>query len=700
MTASYTVTVTEDRNLLGTLIASDSAEFGGNKISCSNLYIGRTYNEYDMAKLVKALYALRDSQMQGKDLLTAYSRISFSLNNVISHNADGVANAVFVDTSLENSEKYTATLVPGLYGGTEIGASHISRFVGEPTSQISIEDIFPGDVLIVLPDADDLTSARMFVTDGTKLFDITGKTVEVAVDSVLSGISQNDYFALLRPSLKSSSETCYRSQPFYEGKTDVERAIIVTTEAFLLRGDRTQYADTRLVTSETIYRWERGKSPEDYTVGEIGYTNCTGFTHDVYLNALGWDYGSFMQNSNMRVFEYTPTGNETDDEKAQFEAYYRAALKVGDIIYYSYSGNNHAMLYIGNGNLVHATGSVYADFTETEEAAVRYQTLDSMFTPGNSRYFFQTDTPRTKIYIFRPLNDWSGSIPEEATNRINNMQGVVAEKISSHTLGQTVNHGDLISYTFKIFNSNAYSVVLDIIDTVPEGTVLVIDGVESAEQNLSWNVEIAPGEEIRVSYMVKVLESAEYGSAIIGSDNSTVGGVPTRMTPIFVGRTLTAEEQELLVATVNGMMNGEDTSVALANKIYKEVLGVDNMFGTDITDLRSQVFPVSGSLRKIADSGKFAEMIAPTLYGGKKVDNSTRFLGERTRMMWERNLIVGDVLYLQGTADGYGFLYIYVGEGKFVNMQSFKIHDAYERLEDALGWQQFVILRPSLAITD
>ena len=263
-----------------------------------------------------------------------------------------------------------------------------------------------------------------------------------------------------------------------------------------------------------------------------------------------------------------------------------------------------------------------------------------------------------------------------------------------------MNAGGLITYTFKIFNANDHFIEVEIEDTVPEGTVLVIDGVESAEQNLSWNVEIAPGEEIRVSYMVKVLESAEYGSAIIGSDNSTVGGVPTRMTPIFVGRTLTAEEQELLVATVNGMMNGEDTSVALANKIYKEVLGVDNMFGTDITDLRSQVFPVSGSLRKIADSGKFAEMIAPTLYGGKKVDNSTRFLGERTRMMWERNLIVGDVLYLQGTSDGYGFLYIYVGEGKFVNMQSFKIHDAYERLEDALGWQQFVILRPSLAITD
>ena len=697
----YTVRVPDSSTLRGSAITSESAMANGKAIDSTPLYVGNTYNEYDMAKIVMAIYAMRDSKLTGKDLLKNHSRIAFSLNNGISHDANDTANALFLDTDAENSEKYASMVIPGLYGGTKIDASHTARFVGEAENSLTIEDIFPGDVLIILTDSANLDGARMYVTDGTRLFDITERTVEASVSSVLDGISDNDYFALLRPSLTSNSVTSFRSEPFYEGENDTERAIIATAMAYLLRGDRMQYADIRLVQSPAVYRWERGKSPEDYTIDETGYSNCTGFTHDVYLSALGYNYGSFTLGNAPQVmiaYKYVLSNKETDAEKYAIEQEYRDTLQVGDIIYYSYSGNNHAMLYIGNGNLVHATGSTYSNFTEIEEPTVRFQNLDCLFTPGNTRYFFQEDNPRSIIYIFRPLSDWSGSVPTESHNRLENMQGIIAEKLASYTLGQTVNRGDLITYTFKIFNTNTYPVTLDINDVVPTGTNLVLLGVEMSERQLSWTVTVNPREEVLVSYTVKVSDTATKGSAIYCSEASTVGGVPVRITPAYVGNTLTAEEQTRLIEIVNTAKSSGKTGVALANLIYEELLGVEDILGYDIDDLRDGIFTKFASNFQIATTGKYADMIAPSLYGGKLVVNSDRFDGERTRMPREANLVIGDILFLQGSDNGY--LYIYLGDGLMLSLSNLADKDVDERLEETIGWQRFVVIRPSLAVNE
>lgn len=697
-TASYTVLVSDNDGLYGMTIGTDAPIANGKAIECTSLYVANTLNAYDMQKMVYAIYAMRDSKMQGKDLLAFHSRIAFSLNNAIVDNADALANALFLDSNAENSDKYASIVVPGLYGGKSTGATQAARFVGNAKGSLEIEDIFPGDVLVVLPDDSDLDGARMYVTDGVKLFDITTTTTEVPVSSVVDGISQNDYFALLRPIMSSTSVASFRSEPFYVGVTDVEKAIISTAMAFLLRGDRMQYADTRLVQDPAIYRWERGKSPEDYTVDETGYSNCTGFTHDVIYNALGYDYGSFtLVNSPaaMKAYKYTFTHNETDAEKAAIEEEYRSRLQVGDIVFYTYSGNTHAMIYIGNGNLVHATGSTYSGTTETEEATVRFQNLDCLFTEGDGRYLFQTDKPRTALYIIRPTNTWSGTtVPDISINRIENMQGIVAEKLSSHTLGQTVNPGDLITYTFKIFNANNTSVTLDITDVVPTGTVLLVDGVASADTSLGWTVTLSPGEEKLVSYTVKVSDTATRGSAITCSANSTVGGVPVRSTPVYVGRTLTESEQARLVEIAISMRGSSASAVEIANEIYRQLLGVENALGDDISDLKNGIFTQSGSIYKLAESGDYVEMIAPSHYGGKVVDNSTRFDSERTRMPREHNLVVGDILYLQSSTSGY--LYIYIGDGVMLDLQKFTDRDVNERLEETIGWQMFAIIRPSL----
>ena len=702
VSVSYTVRVPDSSTLRGSAITSGSAMANGKSIDSPTLYVANTYNAHDMQRLVLALYATRGSDFDAKDVLSSHQRIAFSLTNPITHNADGVATAVFLDTTAENSDKYTSMVIPGLYGGTKIDDSHTARFVGSATTVLEIEDIFPGDVLVVLPHSGDLDGAKMYVTDGTRLFDVTNKSAEVAVDSVLSDIASNDYFALLRPSMASSSVVFFRANELYEGTTDIERAIINTALAFLLRGDRMQYADIRLVQSPAIYRWERGKSPEDYTLDETGYSNCTGFVHDLFLNALGYDYGSFtLANAPaaMKAYTYNFTGNETDTEKAALEAEYRSLLRVGDIVFYTYTGNTHAMVYIGNGNLVHATGNTYSNYTEAEEPTVRFLNLDCLFTEGNSRYLFQTDKPRTALYIIRPLDTWGGdALPETTVNRIENMQGIIAEKLASYTLGQTVNRGDLITYTFKIFNTNKTAVTLNITDVVPAGTVLMINGVASADTQLSWTVTVNPCEEVLVSYTVKVSDTVAKGSAIYCSDNSTVGGVPVRITPAYVGNTLTAAEQARLVEIVNTAKSSGKTGVDLANLIYEELLGVEDILGYDIDELRDGIFTKFASNFQIATTGKYADMIAPSLYGGKVVVDSDRFNGERTRLPREDNLVIGDILYLQSETGGY--LYIYVGNGEMIDLQKLTVRDAYERLEETIGWNRFVVLRPSLAINE
>lgn len=702
VSVSYTVRVPDSSTLRGSAITSDTTMANGKAIDSPTLYVATTYNAHDMQRLVLALYATRGSDFDAKDVLSAQQRIAFSLTSTITHNADGVATAIFLDTTAENADKYASMVIPGLYGGTKIDNTHTARFVGSATSVLEIEDIFPGDVLLVLPHSGDVDGAKMYVTDGTRLFDITNKSAEVSVDSVLSDIASNDYFALLRPSMAATSIIFFRANELYEGTTDIERAIINTALAFLLRGDRMQYADIRLVQSPAIYRWERGKSPEDYTHDETGYSNCTGFVHDLFLNALGYDYGSFtLANAPaaMKAYTYYFTHKESDAEKASIEEEYRSQLRVGDIVFYTYSGNTHAMVYIGNGNLVHATGNTYSNYTEAEEPTVRFLNLDCLFTEGNSRYLFQTDKPRSALYIIRPLDTWEGTeLPETTVNRLENMNGIIAEKLASYTLGQTVNRGDLITYTFKLFNTNSYPVSLTINDVVPTGTVLMIDGVASTDTRLSWSVTVAPGEEVLVSYTVKVSDTATRGSAIYCSDTSTVGGVPVRIPPAYVGNTLTADEQARLVEIVNAAKSSGKTGVSLANLIYEQLLGVEDILGYDIEDLRDGIYMGSGSNYKIATSGKYSYMIAPSLFGGKVVENSDRFDGERTRLPREHNLVVGDILYLQDGTSGY--LYIYVGNGEMIDLQKLTVRDVNERLEETIGWQRFVILRPSLAIDE
>ena len=706
---SYEVAVLDDDSLLGKYV-SDSAKVNEETISCNDILIGYTLNEADQEKFTKAITALIRSPLEGKNFIEYLYRVAFTEKTSIKDEPSALLKYIFEPTDTAKAQTYTAHVVPSLWGGTKVTDSMGALLPGSKTD-VSLSDIAIGDILCVLLDKEDATSGRFYVKDESRLYDITKlcKTVDVAM---MSELETADYYAVLRPSLALVSDSGIRSKPLLKGETDVEKAVIATAEAFLLRGYRVQYADTHLFNStnnaDDEYRWERGKAPEDYTLDEWGYNNCAGFAHDVTLNALGFDYGNGkLENLPTAGIEYvyTLTGNETQEQIDAVATEYKSRLKIGDIIYYPYKDNNssHVLVYIGNGNIAHCTGNYYSqtNFKEYKEPAIRYLNVNNLFDPTSARYVFQTATKREALYIIRPTNIWTGTdVPYVAKQRFGDMNGIVAEKVCSSTLGQTVNPGDTLTYTFNIFNTTEKAVSLNVTDLIPEGCTLLEKGEPSSQRIMFWTIELSPYEEKSLSYTVKVAESFSAGEAILCSDESKVGGIAVKAPPVFVGRTLTVEEQTRLCEIVDEYVDSSLSAIALANSIYEELLGVENILSTSVENLFAELFLTNGSYKSIATEGQFAEMIAPSLYGGRKVMNSTRFLGERTRMPQEKNLIVGDILYLQGTSSTYS-LCIYMGDGVMRNLaKGLATADTFltNRLENTIGWQHFCVLRPSLVV--
>ena len=537
-----------------------------------------------------------------------------------------------------------------------------------------------------------------------------------------------------------------------------QKAVIKTALAYLARGTRIQYADTRLNVNSapsnagTLYRWQAGvrKSPEEYTTQYLGYSNCAAFTHDVYLAALDMSIGAYTTSmmtqlgGKQRVYKYFPTGEETAEQMAAVEAEFRSHLKIGDIIVVRYNGsktgNGHAMLYVGekvlqgvegyrgaaaektdengvpadNGyvyDIIHSTGSNY-DYTNQVEkyemhGTVQITSVDSLFDDKNHRYVFDK---LDSIAIIRPLENFTKDVPEDTQNRMLYMENIVAEKLSSHTGGMTVNPGDTMSFTFSITNKNGKDVTLAVKDKVPENTTYV-SGAETAEGGaLGWTVTVPAGKTEEVSYTVRVNENAVPGQYIAGTEGS-VGGVPVNCPKVYVGRTLSKEEREALLTAARNLSDTPLRGMELANALYREVPGMGDLLTDDINAVLNEVFTPSGMYYYLSGEDGYGNMVAPGLFGGRYVpqrdltmadaDSLARQENNRTRLPYADQLMVGDILIAVENAETEAKkLYLYTGE-KMLDLLSggtLTYADSAACLEKVIAYNRFAILRPSLML--
>lgn len=734
-TITYTLKAKEDNASLGKAF-DGIAKVDGVEAPCHTIYVERTLGNEDQRVMKTAIDAFRQyTSFKSTDLLkwmyyVGFSRsISYSDANGKTLTPAAIVNQVYggsgsAGDSVGNGEEAGATatdfrnaVVPTLYGGTGITAAQVSNFKGEQATKITVADLMSGDALFVQESASD-TAGQVYICNGSKLFLLGDGVIDVNTDQILAALPNTYRYVVLRVSFVMTKLDY--ADPVDEALTDAQKAVIATAEAYLLRGDRGQYDVGTTMGPDARYTHGEG-SPEEYTSGYWRYSNCSDFVYNCLYFGLGYKAGNnyhtsniMMTAANQGIYYYRPTGKETAAEKqAQADKFY-ATLQPADIIVIRRTNSSgHAMLYIGNGKIIHSTGSSYNTSgtsgssygMETYEATFRYlnayNIFNEKFDSGTSYTYYPFSGKITAIAIYRPLAKYTGTASQEGMNRINNLQGIVVEKVTSTSFGQTANIGDEITYTFKLLNTNDTAKAVDITDVIPGGTTLVSASNAAVNgNNLTWTITIPAGEKTEISYTVKVGNSVPDNK--LESDSAKVGGVTVKGPTLFVANTLTAAEQQKLIDAVKSLSSSSKSGLELANEIYKTAFGVENVFAhTDLSTFHSQMFEKkSGQSKRSLIDNQYGAMAAPGLYGGLNFhcDDDGKY-GKLTRLAREENLVVGDLLF--GRTSSANGLYIYLGDNICWSLSSNKAEtvDVNGRLERFIGYKNYwVVLRPSMVL--
>ena len=756
-----------------------------------DIYVLETFNATDIRRIEMAIDSLVTANLTAKNsgnkpfsqlnLLTMMYYVGFTCGtNFGTSELDQILNMIYdngtantgsgstsagVEDVVETAQNLLRRVVPTLYGGANVPAEKDKLFRGVRATEVTMADLISGDVIVV----EESGECKLYIVDGKNLVHLgkTQVTRQISPDTVLPALPESDRYVVIRPSINmnvnlSLNEDEYFNDADKEGYTDLEKALIATAETYLLRGDRAQYTDDN--AGKSLYRWESGvRQPEDYTVDQYGYTNCAAFTYDVHwttygyapkayntkgnsitLNttanlassaASGWNEETLVGSNKSTIFHYTPEGNVSDEEKAEKTEQICSLLRPGDIICIRRTtGSGHAMLYVGNGLIIHSSGSSYsnANKTDTHEATIRFRAVMDLFDAsiaGKTSYVFNLKS----FSIVRPQNNTTAKVTENAENRVENMQGIIAEKVSSTAMGKTVNCGDTVTYTFYIFNTTKQEKQVVIKDELSQYTTFqsATDGGTCADNVISWNLKIPADTRIPVSYTVKVKDDVTPNSKIDGA-KATVNGVLHKCYDTVIANTLTTQEQTKLTETVNTLKNANPglTTIALANRIYKTAFQVDNLFGSDVKTI-ADLINGSGTnnVGIFNDSSNYSntdilvlsdlnksnacQMVAPGLFGGHNVYTSRnaaepfyRYLSLadgplRSRYFWEKDLVIGDLLVMQGEETE--VLYIYTGNNTFVSLNAEDLF-ADHTVTDLFGyapstdWLYTAVLRPSLVL--
>ena len=487
------------------------------------------------------------------------------------------------------------------------------------------------------------------------------------------------------------------------GMTDLQKAIVVTAESYYLRGKPAQYDQYSLTNmkSGNINRRYLGiMAPEDYTSQYYGYTDCSSFVYDVYKFALGMSISSpantktYCAGSPHAILTETPTtsgfASMSAEELAAKEKAFRDTLQPGDIIVYRKADGNsgHAMLYVGNNMMIHSSGSTYdfkngADKVE-KNGTYKYDPIDILFDKNHDRCLFG----KSIYVILRPLNSFEGTIPDHTIQRMGAMRGITAEKLCSHTYGKTVTPGDTLTYTFKVSNNTSRQVSLAVGDIVPVGTTYVSGADRVNGEHLFWNITVPSGETVEVSYTVQV-DAATAAGTFIQSEGS-VGGIAVNCPRVQVGRTLTEEEQQAILDAQKELAGGGKKGIELANAIYEKACGKTIFTAEDLDTIWNDlVLPLNGENFIMDPTKPLANLVAPRLYGGRKMGETDVYATYRTRLVTKGVLVKGDVVLADNS------LYLFTGSGLY-NLSVGATSGLYSH-EGLLRYDRFVVLRPSLA---
>ena len=394
---------------------------------------------------------------------------------------------------------------------------------------------------------------------------------------------------------------------------------------------------------------------------------------------------------------YYWNGADSDVSREDAVKSFFAALRPGDVIIQRAQTGGHALLYIGNGMILHCTnthaGHDAHDYNYTAKhdapelfGGIMLSPVDILTDPS-SIYF--TFSPKYRVRLLRPL--MLGVKPTDtAALRAKNLSGVITFKTCTAFDAKTVSKGEDVSFTYVLRNDTKTARTVTVGDRLPEGLKYRSGDVDLTDGGFEADVEIPANSSVSFSYTATV--TAENGT-LIPCDETLFGGVPANATPFKVGNTLKLPFDAIVAAA--GTASGA-SDIDCINAIYEKTVGA-------ATPIRSAEELMSSSFvfnENLIGSVSSPMLISEYHFGGTAVSCMIEGNTKRIRELTVSEFVPGDLLAILTEESKMRFM-LFAGRGRLISFESgspvlLSAADSAERISSVFAERAFMVLRPSL----
>jgi uncharacterized repeat protein (TIGR01451 family) len=494
--------------------------------------------------------------------------------------------------------------------------------------------------------------------------------------------------------------------------------------------------------NQTMSRRNINPSPEEATSQHMIFLDCSSFVNAVYYEAFGENImpyptlekspqtGNYMNyafdnlTSPDVVGAWYTADYTTEDARATLLNSVKSQLKPGDVIDYRSASAGHALIYVGDGKILHSMGNDFFESSRPESTnegqkgkelngTVQLIDVDTLFVKNSSnRYLFGSG--KVSFCVLRPIARGLTTTQESQARML--AKGLDGEKTSNKGVNTALTRGEEVTYTLTLKNHRdvAYKNV-EIKDVLDNNLTFVSgsDGVSCNGQTVTFTKEIKSGETITVSWTAKVKDTATVGTVIV-SDKTTVQGVTQATIKHSVSKLSSANLQA--VATKARQYATEQKVFAnpidMVESLYKDALNLTLFDYENLSLALDDIIDIENASIK---NTNLSSIVAPDLYGGQRITKLYRANKDIIRLITTENLNVGDIIIAESDDLYEGqtlpdrVVYIYVGDKQVVScttnangkIKLVTMSDSQYEKEHVLvtifAYERYAVLRPSMA---
>ena len=524
------------------------------------------------------------------------------------YNADGTVHGAATDSVESYNARAAATDTYGLYANIMKFAASAYAYLADKNGLtvhewntgeliVAATDTQEGQALYTCLDADCGATKTKTVAAGTKIY--TRADLEVAVEEVAW-----DYL-LKKDKIQYDSMELDVMGKYYSGKYRI------TEDGALENG--TSHTEINSVCSDYVWKvYEEavnhkllgGRSSLEAVTADMWYCaeNQYGTDDDIDSTLVRWQTLAF---NDWEIQYGVPDSPHFVDTKEEVYAYFlnwQTMLRPGDVLV----DKGHALIYAGNGKVLHCNGTKYDRLTGTinhEDSGAVYGVspqncsnlswLDARAATGRLIIWRPTEFMVTKDTDGNLSNDMvrdpNFTMPKDTVSRLE-YPGMEIDRTVNITPFGTASVGQELTYSIKISNMTTNTKYMDamkvsdptytgvnyenlvVTEVVPEGTQFVsaTEGgtYDEATNTITWTLNISAGKVVTPAYTVKV--TGKIGDTIV-SGGGFVADIPSNVISNRVGG---EKLNEFAVTALADLAKSTDTwgfgtDLTFAEKIYE-----------------------------------------------------------------------------------------------------------------------------------